>query len=242
MIDLIVPVYNNLWYTKLFLLSLEKQTFKNYRLIIINNWSNDGTSEFLEDISKKLPIEVINNNENLWYVKAVNIWLSVTKQPYVLLWNNDTILPSNLLDKLVNCIWKYGIISAYSNKTRDSSNKSELLVEYVGESSLKDINLFAKKLDSKFKNTVTDVDAVFWHCLFMKRTVIDEIWLLDERFWIWNYDDIDFCKRARNKWFKIWLIKWAFIYHFCHATFNYLWIDIEDILRENFILFNEKWQ
>ena len=25
----------------------------------------------------------------------------------------------------------------------------------------------------------------------MKRDVVDEVWLLDERFWIWNYDDID---------------------------------------------------
>ena len=242
MIDIIVPVYNNLWYTKLFLLSLGKQTFKDYRLIIINNWSNDGTLQFLENFSKKLPIEIINNEKNLWYVKAINIWLRITRQQYVLLGNNDTILPSNLLAKLVNCIWEYDIVSVYSNKKHDSLNNSELLVEYSGEPSIKDINLFAKNLDLKFKDTIIDVDAVFWHCLFMKRSIIDEVWFLDERFWVWNYDDIDFCKRAQNKWFKIWLIKWAFIYHFCHATFDYLWVDIEDILKKNFILFNEKWQ
>ena len=241
MIDIIVPVYNNLRYTKLFLLSLSKQSFKNFKIIIIDNWSNDGTLEFMEETSKILPIKVITNKENLWYVKAINMWLATSKEQYILLWNNDTILPSNLLNKLINCIWDYGIISAYSNQ-KDESSKSELLIKYEGKPILKDINLFAKKLDFEFKDEMRDVEAVFWHCLFMKRDVVNEVWLLDERFWIWNYDDIDFCRRSKEKWFKIWLAKWAFIYHFCHATFDYLWIDIEDILKENFSIYKEKWQ
>ena len=61
MIDIIVPVYNNLRYTKLFLLSLNKQSFKNFNVIIIDNWSNDGTLEFLEMTSKFLTIKVITN-------------------------------------------------------------------------------------------------------------------------------------------------------------------------------------
>ena len=154
--------------------------------------------------------------------------------------NNDTIFSRNLLEKLVNNIWYFWIIAPYTNNVSESSD-SPLLIKYDWKPSIEDIDNFAEMLDLKFWNSIQQVDAVFWHCMFINRNVIEDVWFLDEQFGVWNYDDIDLCMRAKKNWYIIWLLKWAFVYHFCHATFEYLWMDINKILAKNFKLFQRKW-
>ena len=43
---------------------------------------------------------------------------------------------------------------------------------------------------------VTDVDRLVGFCLLFRRTLMDQIGLLDERFGIGCYEDDDFCRRA----------------------------------------------
>jgi GT2 family glycosyltransferase/glycosyltransferase involved in cell wall biosynthesis len=44
---IVTPVRNNIFYTKLFLKSLEKQTFKDFGVVIVDNGSTDGTGMWL---------------------------------------------------------------------------------------------------------------------------------------------------------------------------------------------------
>jgi GT2 family glycosyltransferase len=77
--------------------------------------------------------------------------------------------------------------------------------------------------------------------MMFSRKLFDGVGYLDESFWIGNYDDIDFCKRAKEQWFKIGLLQGWFVYHFCHATFKDLWIDINSLLGFNKKIFDKKW-
>lgn len=240
MIDIIIPIYNNLEYTKLFLESLKKQTFKNFSLIIINNGSTDWTKVFLDSIKTPFSTTIIHNKENLGYIKGINQGIKASKSPFILLGNNDTILPNNLLEKLEYNKDRCWILSVYSNAI-DKINNSPLLTKYKWRVSLKNINRIARKLNQKFKNKIISVEFVFWHCMFIDRKVINKIGYLDEIFWIGNYDDQDYCKRAKESGFTIGLLQGAFIYHFCHTTFKSLNLDIEKILNENFRLFESKW-
>lgn len=47
--SIIIPVYNQLQYTRLCLLSIEKFTDPKYELIIVNNHSTDGTIKYLQE-------------------------------------------------------------------------------------------------------------------------------------------------------------------------------------------------
>ena len=46
--SIIIPTYNQCDLLKKAIHSVEKQTFTNYEVIVIDNNSSDGTSEFLE--------------------------------------------------------------------------------------------------------------------------------------------------------------------------------------------------
>jgi len=237
MIDIILPVYNNIKYTKLFIESLLLQKNIKYNLIVIDNWSSDGTKDFL--LAQK-NITIIHNKKNLWYIKAVNQGMSISKNKVILLCNNDIILPENVIYRMKQKLLMFDMVAPMTNSINWKS-KNILLVEYEWGTSLSDINKFSKKIWNEHKGIVSNVDYVYWHCMMFTREVKLTVWNLDEIFGLWNYDDIDFCMRTKNAWFKIWLLNGLFVYHFCHTTFKKMWLDVKKLNDFNRAKFNNKW-
>ncbi|MDR0369158.1 MAG: glycosyltransferase [Candidatus Peribacteria bacterium] len=149
MIDIIVPVYNNLDYTRLFIDSLDYQKDSEFSLIVIDNASSDGTRSFLKKLKKNYSIQIIYNDENLGYVKAINQGLKLCKNNIILFSNNDTILSSNLLSQMERNMGKYGILTPYTNAL-DGKDSNILLTPYTGKPILSEINVYAESLYLEF--------------------------------------------------------------------------------------------
>jgi GT2 family glycosyltransferase len=84
--------------------SLQKQTFKDFRTIVVDNHSSDKTLTFVENF--KIP--VIRNTENLGYAAAQNQALELSQSRYVLTLNSDVFLDKNCLRFLVSAMEKKG--------------------------------------------------------------------------------------------------------------------------------------
>jgi len=81
--------------------SLKKQTFKNFKTIVVDNGSSDGSIGFLK--RKYSWVKVIGNRENLGFGRANNIGIARSSGEYVLLLNNDVVLDRHFLDEMVAC-------------------------------------------------------------------------------------------------------------------------------------------
>ena len=80
--------------------SLKKQTFQNFDLKIIDNGSSDKTLDSLAQFfPEKKPISY---KKNLGFSKAHNLLIAWTKEPYLLILNQDIILNPDYLEKAVN--------------------------------------------------------------------------------------------------------------------------------------------
>jgi GT2 family glycosyltransferase len=98
MISIVVLNWNGKEITEECLNSIKKQTFKDYEIILVDNNSTDGSSEYLK---KRFPkINLIQNKENYGYAKGNNIGIKKAKGDYVLILNNDIILDKNFLKEL----------------------------------------------------------------------------------------------------------------------------------------------
>ena len=95
----VIPNYNGLKFLKPCLESLKRQSEQDFALIIIDNASTDGSIEFIKE--EYPSIELIQNQENLGFSKAVNQGIAATKTPYVILLNNDTVVQENFVKELV---------------------------------------------------------------------------------------------------------------------------------------------
>ena len=70
------------------------------RLVVVDNGSTDGTSEFLQSLSGD--VQVIRNRENLGFAKASNQGARAARGKYLVFLNNDTIPLKGWLTALVN--------------------------------------------------------------------------------------------------------------------------------------------
>lgn len=235
-IEIITPVYNCLEFTKLFINSLKNQ--QKYSLIIIDNNSDLETKKYLKSLKNT---KIIFNKINKGYIKAVNQGIKLSTAPKILLANNDIILPPNSLERLNDSMERnnYDIVGPYTNNIGKKSN--DLLIKYKF-SNLENLFSFSEKNYKKFKGHTKNVEHVLGHCMLIKRKVISKIGFLDESYGIGNYDDIDYCRRAKKENFKIGLIKEVFVYHFCHTTFKELKINVNDLIKKNKKIFNQKWK
>ena len=99
---IVIPVHNRKEFTRNCLLSLGQQTYKDFKVVVIDDGSTDGTAEML---TNEFPeVHVIKGDGNLWWTAATNLGVKYALEnnaDYILTLNNDTIATEDFLEKMV---------------------------------------------------------------------------------------------------------------------------------------------
>lgn len=104
LIHIIIPIFNAKAYLEDCLFSLAAQNFREYRIIVVDDGSSDGSSEIL---SQRFPgVEVIRGSGDWWWTKSTNAALtailrSAKEGDYVLTLNIDLRVNPDYLDSLL---------------------------------------------------------------------------------------------------------------------------------------------
>ncbi len=100
-IDIVIPTYNGLENLKMVLESLKSQSYRDYRVIVVDNASTDGSADFVNQTYPEYT--VVRNPENHGFARAVNAGidcsLGMADSEYVLLLNNDIELDKDFLSR-----------------------------------------------------------------------------------------------------------------------------------------------
>jgi GT2 family glycosyltransferase len=110
-IHIILPVHNRIETTEAFIECLKKQTYKHFKLLLIDDGSTDGTSEMVKG---HLPNSTIIAGKGKWwwagslhqgykYLKGIK---EIDKNDIVLIINDDTSIDANFLEIGVGLIEK----------------------------------------------------------------------------------------------------------------------------------------
>lgn len=92
-LDVVLPTFNNELTIRAAVEAVLDQTFRDFRLIIVNDASTDRTREIASSISDPR-ISIINNKENLGCGGSKNVGLAATTAPFVAFVDgDDTINP-----------------------------------------------------------------------------------------------------------------------------------------------------
>lgn len=105
-IDILMTIHNGEDFLKETISSLKAQTFQDWELVIVNNYSTDNTSKLLEKIEQDTEkIKVFNTSKLLSRPKALNYGLGLCKNDYIgILDADDLVSPDWLNDvkKIIN--------------------------------------------------------------------------------------------------------------------------------------------
>ncbi|HAS88492.1 MAG TPA: hypothetical protein DCS48_04200, partial [Desulfovibrio sp.] len=103
LVSFIVPCYNHAEYLRECVLSLLKQDFNAFEIIIINDGSTDNTDEVSTQLEQEFPKHRIRhvNQENSGLVRSRNRGCTIAKGKYILPIDADDILAPTFLSKTV---------------------------------------------------------------------------------------------------------------------------------------------
>lgn len=237
LVSIVIPVWNNLQFTNLCLRSIAAFTGVPHEVIVVDNGSTDGTPEFL---AKERNIKVIRNDKNLGFAAASNQGMRAARGKHILLLNNDVVVTSGWLAGLLEhakANTKFGIIGPRTNFAAGPQQLSDVTYKNMSE-----LESFAARFRESHRGERTIVPRIIGLCMFIKKECYEKVGLLDERFGIGNFEDDDYCVRARLAGFECVIAGDVFVHHFGSQTFKLLGIDFKNLMNENKQKFVEKWK
>ena len=207
-VSTIILNYNGLSYLKNCLISLRAQTYPNFKIIVCDNASKDGSVEFL---TKNYPeIALIRNRENLGFAKGNNVAINYAlKQDadYIFLLNNDTEMEPDALAKLVETAESnesFGIVGPLVLDLKDKKT--------VQESGMS-IDKFGFPMQEKSSNeSVSEVFFVSGCAMLIKKSVLQTVGAFDRDYFMFA-EDLDLCWRAQLAGYQVVVNKASRIYH-----------------------------
>ncbi|OVE78950.1 hypothetical protein BVY00_01460 [bacterium G20] len=102
LVSVIMPAWNNEAYIEAAVNSLIDQTYKDWELVVVNDYSNDKTGKVIDSLAKKdKRIRAFHNKQNIKQTRTRNFAISQAKGEYIALLDSDDERPPTSLEKQV---------------------------------------------------------------------------------------------------------------------------------------------
>jgi GT2 family glycosyltransferase len=207
--------------------SLFVTNYQNFQVVLLDNDSNDYSCEYAARLYEGR-IDLIGSNVKRGYGAANNLALEHARSlraDYIVLLNDDVIVDSNWLGELVHEAEKDPTIGACQPKLRSLSEPR--FFEYNGACGgmldIYGVPLTRGRIFDLVEEDNGQYDKsveIFWAsgaAFFLRRSVIDEVGLLDDTFFI-QMEEIDFCWRIRLSGYRVLSVPKSVIYHLGGGT------------------------
>lgn len=222
-LDIIIPTYNGIQNVKCVLESVYSQSFKDFRVILVDNCSSDGTAEFVRNQYKD--VLLIENSANLGFAKAVNLGIIHSMEnncpELILLLNNDVELPVDFLEKGVNTFVKVNDADFVAVKMMNYFNRE--LIDDTGDFIRKSGGTpMARGHGEIDKGQYDNSEFIFGACAgaaFYKTDLFKSAGLFDEDFFAY-LEDVDISFRFQLYGFKCYYNSDVVCYHKRRETTN----------------------
>lgn len=192
---------NNCGLLKQCLESIFKNTVFPYRVCVVNQGSEEKTREYLESLGGA--VDAIHTPKNLGFVVGNNLVIERYPEHDIVLLNNDTIVKPGWLSALVECAYSDPAIGIVGAKLLYPDGRlQEAGSEIFQNGSGRNIGKYDDP-QRYIYNIRRDVDYCSGACLFLKRSMLDQIGYLDPIFSPAYWEDTDICFRARKHGWRV---------------------------------------
>lgn len=209
-VSIVIVNYNTAQLSVACVESILRQPLRSrIEIIVVDNGSQDDSVARLRQLPP--PVRLIENRANLGFAAANNRGIQESRGRYVLLLNSDTEFLDAGLDRLVEYMDSEPSIaltacrllnpdgSTQPSLRRFPTLASAFMDAFLLTPVMMRIPLLAPLtlLEQDYTST-REIEQAAGAFLLIRRSVLDSVGLLDERFFVY-YEDVDFCLRLKQK-------------------------------------------
>ena len=207
--------------------SLENQVFKNFKVYIIDNASNDNSRDVIKKYMNRLNIDLMEMSYNTGFALANNIGIKKAIKDgcnYILTLNNDVEVPKESLKKAMEAIeinkefdvFQLFMINYFNKDICDAAGlnfKDDLIPLQVG---------FKENVADILNRDDIKIDGVCAGAAIYSTKSLETVKLDDENYFDSNFfayfEDVDLSLRLKGAGYKFKLLKDSIVYHMHSAT------------------------
>lgn len=203
-VAIIIPVFNNKDHTRALLESLKKVSYRNYKVIITDDGSTDGTSEMIN--KEYCDVLLLKGDGNLWSSGSINMGIIEALEmgfDYTLIIDNDIIVDHEFISTLVETA-KNNPRSVVVPKTYQyqDTNKIEAAGYHIQKFGLEIVPTGEDEDDIGQYDETREIPCAMTMML-MPTSIFNEIGMFDAENLPLYGADMDFSLRARKNGYRI---------------------------------------
>ena len=203
------------------LTSIKKNKGKlSVEVIVVDNGSTDSSVDYLKKEKEKIA-QSIFLDQNWGFAVAVNKGIKKAKGKFILLLNSDTQVQKETLKEAVDFGQKHPqAILGLQLVNPDGSVQPSVFNFPSLAGAIKEFWLGKEGSYQKYVPSLKKpikVDAVIGAAMLIPQKIIKQIGLLDEKYFFY-FEDLDYCRRAHQKGFKVFYLPVAKVLHYHGAA------------------------
>lgn len=226
LVSIIIPTAGNLKLLRSCIESIEKSSYKNYEIIVVDNSRKEEARKYLGGLRHK----TLFYNEEFNFAKINNFAVKYARGEHILFLNDDTqIISQDWMEKILEYSVKptVGAVGALLFYLNDTIQHAGVLIGIGGITSHAFEGLARNESGYKgLVKTVRECSAVTGACLMIKKSLFEQVGGFDENY-AYSFNDVDLCLRLREKEYLIIYTPLAQLYHHGTASRPYIENDEE---------------
>ncbi len=240
LLSIVMPVWTGGEITKQALQAILDHTHRPLEIIIIDNGSDTEARAAIDDFLRLHPAtaRVIHNETNKGYPAACNQGLQVSQGRYQVLMNNDVLVTPYWASRMMAAFSLDAGIGAVGPRT-NYVYSAQLVRDcnYTGAT----LNEWAERWHAINAGTLRTTTKLIGFLMMIRREMLDRIGGFDLVFGLGNYDDDDYCLRARLAGYQLLIADDVFVHHYGSLSFNKNPATFSELLAKNREVFASKW-
>lgn len=217
LVSIILLNWNGIEDTKICLDHIKHQTYRNFETIVVDNGSTDDS---LHHLRKEKNIILVENKINRGFTGGHIDGLKYANGEFILILNNDAVMKPDLIEKAMQSFddEKVAVVGGrayFWNKDNKLLDETNLFYSYQFINPISAEAIFYQK-DYGVSEEVNNVSG---SCAVIRRSVIEKLGYLDDRFFAY-YEEADLFARYKRAGHKIIYNPQVRIWHKVGASSN----------------------
>ncbi|OGY42689.1 MAG: hypothetical protein A2Y67_02750 [Candidatus Buchananbacteria bacterium RBG_13_39_9] len=223
-LSIIILNYKTRGLTKYCIKNIKENTANlAYEIIVVDNGSNDGCEAMIKENFSD--IKFIQTGKNLGFAAGNNIGIKEAQGKYIILLNPDITILENSIEKMVKFMEEHPEVGLAGPRLNNPDGSYQISCRTFQTLKLvlfrrTPLGKLAKAKEQLKQHLMLDfdhqtnreVDWVMGACMIVRKSALEKVGLLDERFFFY-VEDMDWCRRFWENGFKVYYIAEAKMIH-----------------------------